>query len=434
MPHSEAYTEKFSIISRQTSFQYLPAEQQIFTSKVASLHRFTQQELRQFVEIALDLNRWNESNITELWPELTAGSKSGRDKKKALLQQLTDKWLELKSAPNRYQKQPSEPAITKPVPVTISREKIGLGYCPVASEKTRCCNLLTLDAVENCGFDCSYCSIQSFYHDNQVIFDTGFADKLSRLELDPEKTYHIGTGQSSDSLMWGNNYKLLDALIRFADSNPNVILELKTKSANITYLSKVEIPPNIICTWSLNTQTIIQNEEHETASMERRLQAARKIADKGTVVGFHFHPIIHYAGWQEEYSQLYQLLQQMFQPSEVAMISLGTLTFIKPVLKKIRERHFYSKILKMPMVEAAGKFSYPTETKLELFSHAYENFSQQWHDEVFFYLCMEDHEMWQPVFGYHYKSNDEFEQTMKSSYLDTIKRRTQHGHERRDQP
>ncbi len=86
-----------------------------------------------------------------------------------------------------------------------------------------------MDAVENCGFDCSYCSIQSFYHDNQVIFDTGFADKLAQLELDPEKTYHIGTGQSSDSLMWGNNYKLLDALIRFADANPNVILELKTK-------------------------------------------------------------------------------------------------------------------------------------------------------------------------------------------------------------
>jgi len=427
MSNIQAYATKFSNISAQTSFQHLSAEQQAFTSEVACTYHFTLQELRQFTEIALDLNRWNEESIIEIWPELKADNKNNRERKKALLQQLGDKWQELKSAPNRYQKHPTEPATAKPIPITVSREKIALGYCPVASEKTRCCNLLTLDAVENCGFDCSYCSIQSFYHNNQVIFDSGFADKLSRLELDPEQTYHIGTGQSSDSLMWGNNYKLLDTLIQFADSNPNVILELKTKSANITHLSRVEIPSNIICTWSLNTQTIIQNEEHATASLEQRLQAARKIADRGTVVGFHFHPIIQYADWREEYSQLYRSLQQMFHPSEVAMVSLGTLTFIKPVLKKIRERHFYSKILKMPMVEAAGKFSYPTETKLELFSHAYENFSQQWHDEVFFYLCMEDHNIWQPVFGYHYQSNDEFELAMKSSYLKTIEQQAQYG-------
>ncbi len=427
MPHSQTYAEKFSSISRQTSFQHLTSEQQLFTSETASIHRFTLQELRQFVEIALDLNRWDEGDITGLWSGLSADGKQGRDRKKALLRQLTDKWLQLKAAPNQYHTPPTEATATKPVPVTTSREHMGLGYCPVASEKTRCCNLLTLDAVENCGFDCSYCSIQSFYHDNQVIFDTGFADKLTRLELDPEKTYHIGTGQSSDSLMWGNNYKLLDALIQFADSNPNVILELKTKSANITHLSRVDIPANIICTWSLNTETIIQNEEHETATLQRRLQAAREIADKGAVVGFHFHPIIHYADWQEEYSRLYQLLQQTFEPSEVAMISLGTLTFIKPVLKKIRERHFSSKILKMPMVEAAGKVSYPTETKLELFSHAYNSFSPRWQDEVFFYLCMENHTMWQPVFGYHYQNNAEFEQAMKTSYLHTIEQRMQHG-------
>jgi len=426
MSDSQAYPTKFSTISGHTSYQHLPAEQQEFTSQVASNYRFTLQELRQFTEIALDLNRWNQGDITEVWPGLNSNKNNPRDRKKALLEQLRQKWQELKSAPNNYQQPPTITKVANPIPVTVSREKLGLGYCPVASDKTRCCNLLTLDAVENCGFDCSYCSIQSFYHDNQVIFDSGFADKLSQLKLDPNQIYHIGTGQSSDSLMWGNNHKILDALIRFAVSNPNVILELKTKSANITHLSKVEIPPNIICTWSLNTQTIIQNEEHATASLQRRLEAARTIADKGTVVGFHFHPIIHYAAWREEYFELYQLLQQMFRPSEVAMVSLGTLTFIKPVMKKIRERNFHSMILKMPMEEAAGKFSYPMATKLELFSHAYGSFSQRWHDEVFFYLCMEDQSMWQPIFGRHYQTNEEFELAMKTSYLQTIELQTQH--------
>jgi spore photoproduct lyase len=419
MSNSTDYPKKFAQISQQTSFRYLPAAQQSFTKQTAHEHMFTMQELRQFIEIALDLISWNESDIVQIWTKLHAGEKTGRDKKKELLRQLSNRWHELKGEQNRYT-HTIHPLSEKPTIATANRDEIALGYCPVASEKTRCCNLLTLDAVERCGFDCSYCSIQSFYHGNQVIFDSNFADNLSQLKLDPEQTYHIGTGQSSDSLMWGNKHGILAALINFAKTNPNVILELKTKSANISYLSKVEIPPNIICTWSLNTQTIIDNEEHKTASLQQRIDAARKIADMGVIVGFHFHPIVHYSGWRDEYHSIYSQLQDMFTPKQVAMISIGTLTFIKPVVKKIRERNLTSKILKMPMIEAAGKLSYPEETKLKLFSHAYDSFCKEWQDNVFFYLCMENHSTWKQVFGYEYQSNSDFEQDMKSSYLRKI--------------
>ncbi len=421
MPSNINYSEKFAQISLQTSFQRLPLEQQSFTEETAHKYMFTMQELRQFIEIALDLTSWDELNIEQTWSKLHAGEKTGRDKKKELLRQLSHRWHELKNEQNHYT-HTAQASSKKPTTATTSKDELALGYCPVASEKTRCCNLLTLDAVESCGFDCSYCSIQSFYHGNQVVFDSNFADNLSKLKLDPDKIYHIGTGQSSDSLMWGNKHGILDALIDFAKANPNVILELKTKSTNINYLSKADIPSNIICTWSLNTQTIIDNEEHKTASLQQRLNAARKIADTGTIIGFHFHPIVHYSSWQEEYHSIYSRIQEMFNPAELAMISIGTLTFIKPVIKKIRERSFQSKILKMPMVEAAGKLSYPVETKLELFRHAYNSFPREWKDGVFFYLCMEDHALWTQVFGYEYLSNSEFEQAMKSSYLKKILR------------
>jgi spore photoproduct lyase len=419
MPNNLNYAEKFCQISKQRSFQHLPASQQSFTREIAYKYKFTLQDFRQFVEIALDLNSWGEGTIEQIWPKLCAGEKKGRDKKKELLLQLSNKWHELKTEPNQYIHTIPSPS-EKPTITSIKKEEIALGYCPVASEKTRCCNLLTLDAVESCNFDCSYCSIQSFYRDNQVVFDESFANNLSKLKLNSDEIYHIGTGQSSDSLTWSNKHGMLAALIDFAKSNPNVILELKTKSANISYLSRVEIPPNIICTWSLNTQTIIENEEHKTASLQQRLDAASKIADRGAIIGFHFHPIVHYSGWQQEYESIYTQIQGRFNPTDVAMISIGTLTFIKPVIKKIRERSFYTKILKMPLVEAAGKLSYPEEVKLELFSHAYDCFSKEWQESVFFYLCMEDQRLWNKVFGYEYKSNHEFEQAMKYSYLRKI--------------
>ena len=124
------------------------------------------------------------------------------------------------------------PQTPKPEPLkltTHTSDKNIVGRCPVASDETVCCNLYTIDAVENCGFGCNYCTIQTFY-DDQVLFDSKLPEKLKKLDFDPDRFYHLGTGQSSDSLMWGNQHRILDSLRDFAEENPNVLLELKTKS------------------------------------------------------------------------------------------------------------------------------------------------------------------------------------------------------------
>ena len=87
-----------------------------------------------------------------------------------------------------------------------------------------------------------------------------------------------------------------------------------------------------------------------------------------------------------------------FLPSEVGMISLGTLTFIKPAIKNLRKLGVPSKVLQIPMVEASGKLSYPFEIKEKIFSGIYNAFSP-WHDNVFFYFCMEKRELWKSVIG-----------------------------------
>ena len=58
----------------------------------------------------------------------------------------------------------------------------------------------------------------------------------------------------------------------------------------------------------------------------------------------------------------------------------------------------------------------------ELFRHAYGELPG-WHEEVFFYLCMEDARLWMPVFGFDYQSNEQFEMAMEASYLNKIRQR-----------
>ncbi len=406
-------------------FSRLAEDQRDFLHRQAEHYRFTQQELKQICDMAVDLGMWDEGSLEGLWPRLQDAGLTPKQRRQRLLESLRGKWRSSRAEPIRYPEIPVSSAYPaqRIRRVNVEKERLGLGWCPVASPRTRCCNLLTLDAVENCGFDCSYCSIQSFYHGDEVRFDSRFGEKLAALEIDPNKIYHIGTGQSSDSLMWGNQAGILDALLAFAERHPNVILELKTKSKNVNHLLKRDLPPNLLCTWSLNPQVVIDNEEHLTASLDERLHAARRLADKGALVGFHFHPMIRYQGWQAGYGGIFERLTAEFDPTQVALVSLGTLTYIKPVIKQLRRRPgFKSRVLQMPMVEADGKLSYPEEIKQEMFSFAYRSLAP-WHGQVFFYLCMESPRLWQPVFGYDYASNQAFEEAMKRSYLDKIERR-----------
>lgn len=407
------YLNKFNTSIKNTFYFKLPQNEQSFIKEKALEYKFSHQELKQIIDMSRDLGMWHETNIIDLFPV--------HSQRKVVFTRLRKLYEDIRDKPNSYKdfELKNIPKEQKYTFATENKEGFGLGLCPVASEKTRCCNLLTLDAVESCGFDCSYCSIQSFYNQNTITFDSSFADKLLNLKLDQNKTYHIGTGQSSDSLMWGNREGILDALFRFARENPNVILEFKTKSDNIKHFLDNDVPKNILCTYSLNTQTIIDNEEHLTASLNKRVAAARKLADKGVKVGFHFHPIVEYEGYLEEYQEVYNKLISEFTTQEVALISFGTLTFIKPVIKQLREREFRTKITQIPHVDASGKTSYPDSTKVEMFKSAYESF-KPWHKEVFFYLCMEEHQMWAKTFGYQYPTNNDFERAMLSSYANKI--------------
>ncbi len=411
----EDYEKKFEKHIKSSNYEKLDKDIQKFLRKKAYLFKFSFQEVKQLVDISIDFSMWNEKNIDKVWRD--------KNSKKETFGHIKKVWEELKNRPKSYKgflKEAPYDYSRKISFIDSSKEELGLGRCPVASEKTRCCNLYTLDAVESCGFDCSYCSIQSFYNENKIGFDKNFAKKLENLKLDPNKYYHIGTGQSSDSLLWGNKEGIMDALFEFARKNPNVILELKSKSKNIKYLLENDVPKNILCTWSLNPTTIIENEEHLSASLDDRIKSARALANRGVLVGFHFHPIVVYENYLDEYKEVVDRLVETFKPDEVVLVSMGTLTFIKPVIKKLRQRDFKSKILQMPLVDASGKYSYPLELKKEMFKGVYE-FFRAWHDKVYFYLCMEEQSLWKDVFGYEYNSNEEFEDFMLKSYMDKIK-------------
>jgi spore photoproduct lyase len=420
--HIHSVSNKSAAFSGNPLFLNLNPTNREFLNSVVSQYQLTQQDVFNVVEIATDFEMWGVGLLPDVWDDSDTDHLQGKRRKQEILGRLIRQREQFRMELPDYTQTPRPLEEKGAIKFTIKNNNDPvLGLCPVFSDKTRCCNLQTLDAVMNCGYECSYCSIQSFYHGEEIIFQGNLKEKLDKIEIDPDKIYHIGTGQSSDSLLWGNKQNVLEDLLKWAAQYPNVILELKTKSANIHYLLNNPVPPNVIVTWSLNAETIVQNEEHRTAALSARLSAARKVADKGILVGFHLHPIVAFQGWRTEYPELVSHLTKQFIPEEVALVSLGTLTFIKPVVKQLRQRKIGSKILQMPFEDAAGKTSYPLDLKKEFFKTVYDSFAP-WHEKVFFYLCMEDSSLWPHVFGFDYATNAEFENAMKAAYMMKVTR------------
>ena len=393
----------------QTLLPLLVPQTRNFIRREAKAQRFTFQELRRVAEIARDLEMWREEPFEAWW--LRAASEigqRGREGKKILLQRLDRHREDLVRGEKVYSR-PLEGPPRRPVQLEEHESpREVFGRCPAYSEKTVCCGLHTLDVVAGCAFGCSYCTIQTFYGETAEL-RADLAGRLGELDLDPDRFYHIGTGQSSDSLVWGNRAGNIDTLLDFAESHANVLLELKTKSDHVGHLLERPVPSNVVCSWSLNTDAVIVNEEHGTASLQRRLAAARAVADCGVRVAFHFHPMMQYRGWRADYVDLAGRLVEEFAAREVAFVSMGSPTFIRPVVREIRRRGGETRVLQMPMVrDPHGKLTYPDEVKSELYAAVYDAL-RPWHDSVFFYLCMETAVIWEAVLGRSYSDNVAFE-------------------------
>jgi spore photoproduct lyase len=420
MKTAAEYDAKLARLESGTLLPVLEPQTREFVRDLARTYRFTFQELRAVVQAGRDLEMWGEGSIESWWSRAEKSiSTNGRERKKALLRLLEGGLREVAAAEKAYPPVKGNGFPRRRVKLEERESPNAVfGRCPAYSEHTVCCGLYTLDAVRGCPFGCSYCTIQTFYGETAEL-ESDLARKLGEIELEPDRLYHIGTGQSSDSLVWGNRGGNLESLLDFAAGHPNVVLELKTKSDNIGYLVEREIPQNVVCSWTLNTETIIRNEEHGTASLAQRLGAARALADHGCRVGFHFHPMVYYQGWREEYPGVAQQLLARFSPDEVAFLSMGSVTFIRPVVQEIRKRGGSTKILQMEMVpDHHGKLTYPDEVKRELFRSLYDALGP-WHGRVFFYLCMEAAAIWESVLGWSFPTNEVFEQAFAEHCLNS---------------
>lgn len=271
--------------------------------------------------------------------------------------------------------------------------------CPGARPGLTCCNYFVLNWGVQCDMNCSYCLLQSFINTPLLTVYSNLGDALGELRAlgsdMKDSSLRIGTGETVDSLSLDELTLYSHPLIEFFRDYPKWTLEFKTKSNKVEQFVDVPHAGNVMVSWSVNPQHIVEREEHGTASLSERLAAARRCAEKGFRVSFHIDPMIWHPEWRENYGELVSQIATQFRPEDIPYISVGALRFQPEQRAIMRERFGFNSYVTSAETFPSedGKLRYDSRTRQEMFEFVLSRFAEfdpRWR----LFMCMETPETW----------------------------------------
>ena len=297
-------------------------------------------------------------------------------------------------------------------PLTKGKKTLHLKYfkgksikaCPGFSNELVCCNYFTLDLIENCPFECTYCILQAFLNKPVITIHANLEEILEQVgrltSSQPGTLFRVGTGEHSDSLALDHILGVKAHVIRYFAKLPNALLELKTKSKHVDHLLDLPHGGKTVISWSVNPEIIVEQEEHKTARLTERLEAARKVSEAGYKVAFHFDPMINYPEWEKGYQNLVDQIFGSVPPDRIAWISLGALRYISSLKSVVDERFPNSRIFLGEFVPGKdGKMRYLSKIRQRMFRKVQQRIKKL-APRIPTYLCMENSTIWEKTMAY----------------------------------
>ncbi len=279
--------------------------------------------------------------------------------------------------------------------------------CPGTDRSYLCCNYWVINAQMNCPLDCSYCILQRYLNFPLITIYTNIERILEEIDLlqksRPGRLLRIGTGELTDSLALDPFTEVSQFLIQNLASKP-LLLELKTKTDFVGHLPTIQ-RRNAVVSWSVNPEETIKAEEHKSAPLRARLDAALCAISKGYRVGFHFDPLIDLPEWEKKYQAGVEALHRSIPEKEVVWVSLGSFRFPPGLDEVIRKRFPSSQVTTGELIRGLdGKMRYFRPIRTAVYRKIYSWMRERW-KKVFIYLCMESDVIWKETMGFSPEDN-----------------------------
>ncbi|PJZ46572.1 SPL family radical SAM protein [Leptospira brenneri] len=239
--------------------------------------------------------------------------------------------------------------IQKETPKLILAEKKehflypGSGFAPNFSNPHFYYNTLAL----NCIYDCEYCYLQGMFPSANLVLFVNWEDFFTATKefLEKNKSLYLALSYDTDLLALESFFPATKAWLEFAKTEPNLSLEIRTKSTNYSQIAKIPPNPNVILAWTLSPQAVSKAIEHGTPSLEARLKAIKQAINDGWKVRICIDPILQVPDWRTHYQSLADILGKELNLEGILDISIGGFRMNIDFLKRMVDVRKDSSIL-----------------------------------------------------------------------------------------
>jgi len=200
---------------------------------------------------------------------------------------------------------------------------------PTRATSVTCPHFLELKWAYGCPFDCAWCYLKGTFRfrpegTKPVIKDYTKIEMHTRRFLEEVKTPEIlNTGEIADSLMGEGLEAPFSKFIipMFEEQNRHKVLFV-TKSDNIKHLLDINPHNQVIMSFSLNANEVAKRWENGAPSVDRRIEAGRKLSQAGYEVRIRIDPMVPIPEWGKCYTALVDQIFANFTPSRITLGSL----------------------------------------------------------------------------------------------------------------
>ena len=194
----------------------------------------------------------------------------------------------------------------------------------------------------NCLFDCRYCFLQGMYNSSNFVIFVNYEDffnEIRYLEKDlSAKDTTIFSGYDCDSLGYDHITNFSNSVLKHFNSFNKMELEIRTKS---TYLKPFyrQALKNIVLAFSFTPEKFSSKYEVGVASLEKRINALKKVIDFGWNIGIRLDPFVIYQGWEKDYKQLFKILFSIIPKDQMHSVTYGNIRYPKEIFTKIKKSY-----------------------------------------------------------------------------------------------
>lgn len=224
----------------------------------------------------------------------------------------------------------------------------------------------------NCLYNCDYCYLQGMYPTgNMVVFvneEDFFQATLKAMESRafPKQPLYLCISYDTDLLACESIVPYTSRFIEFTRNQEDLVIEIRTKSANWRCLEQIVPSERCILAWTLSPPEVAQSYEQLTPTPARRIQAIRRCLDLGWPIRLCFDPVLRIKNWKDIYLSFFNEVFKHLPAEKIRDVSLGVFRMNPDYFKRIKKQRTDSEILYYPFETTENFVSYPSVERFQM--------------------------------------------------------------------